>query len=279
MKVQVPPLKIQWIKTKLIAFINDTIKENKQLKDYTWVEPFMWSWVVWFNLAWNKAIFSDTNPHIINLYKSIYDKKINSKIVRKFLEKEWNLLLEKWYDYYLEVRSRFNKEWNPLDYLFLNRSCFNWMMRFNSKWWFNVPYCKKDNRFAKAYITKIVNQVHCLEEKMEGKDWIFKCQDYKDTIKYAPENSLIYCDPPYIDRYSDYYNNWTEENEVDLFNLLSNIKGYFVLSTWKWNKYRDNIYIDKLWNKFKIETKEHFYHLWAKENNRNSITEALIKNF
>lgn len=153
------------------------------------------------------------------------------------------------------------------------------MMRFNSKWWFNVPYCKKDNRFAKSYITKIVNQVKLLEEKMDGKNWIFKCQDYKNTIKIAPEDSLIYCDPPYIDRYSDYYNNWTEENEIDLFNLLSNFKGYFILSTWKWNKYRDNIYINKLWNKFKIETKEHFYHLWAKENNRNSMIEALVRNF
>lgn len=279
MKVQVPPLKIQWIKTKLVLFINDTIRENKKFNNKTWVEPFMWSWVVWFNLAWENAIFCDTNPHIINLYKSIYEKKITSEMVRNFLEKEWKVLLEKWYDYYLEVRKRFNENWTPLDYLFLNRSCFNWMMRFNSKWWFNVPYCKKDNRFAKAYITKIVNQVWWLEEKMANKNWQFICQNYRDTIKNAPDDSLIYCDPPYIDRYSDYYNNWTEENEVELFNLLSDYRWYFVLSTWKWNKYRDNVYIEKLWNRFNIETREHFYHLWAKESNRNSIIEALVKNF
>lgn len=278
MKVKVPPLKIQWIKTKLILFIYDNIKNNN-IENKIWVEPFMWSWVVWFNLAWKKAKFSDSNPHIINIYKSIYDKKITSLIVRDYLEKEWSNLLNKGEEYYYDVRKRFNEKWNSLDYLFLNRSCFNWMMRFNRKWWFNVPFCKKENRFAKAYVTKIVNQVAWLEDKMKDKNWSFICQKYSDTLLDLEDNSFIYCDPPYIDRYSDYFNNWTEDNEIELFNLLSSQSNNFILSTWIGNKYRDNIYIDKLWNKFNIETKEHFYHLWGKEDNRNSMIEALIKNY
>ena len=37
--------------------------------------------------------------------------------------------------------------------------------------------------------------------------------------------------------------------------------------------------IDKYWNEFNIVTRDHFYHSGAKEENRNSIVEALIFNF
>ncbi len=52
-----------------------------------------------------------------------------------------------------------------------------------------------------------------------------------------------------------------------------------MLSTWHHNRYRTNIYVEKYWDNFNIDKKEHFYHLGAKENNRNSITEALITNY
>ena len=82
---------------------------------------------------------------------------ITSYIVREFLEREGKLL-EQWSDeYYYTVRARFNQEHNPLDFLFLNRSCFNGMIRFNKSFGFNVPYGHKPQRFAKAYVTKTVN--------------------------------------------------------------------------------------------------------------------------
>ena len=56
-------------------------------------------------------------------------------------------------------------------------------------------------------------------------------------------------------------------------------KSRFILSTWHHNKYRSNVYIEKYWSKFNIYTKEHFYHLGAKEDNRNVMIEALVTNF
>lgn len=275
-KIYVPPLKIQGIKTKLVPLIKENVIVNEET---LWIEPFMGSGVVGFNVKPKKAVFSDVNPHIINFYNSIKSGSITSLIVRKFLEQQGKILSEKDDEYYYTVRERFNKFGDPLDFLFLNRSCFNGMMRFNRNYEFNVPYGHKPQRFAKAYVTKIVNQVAHIEELLKTYDWIFKCQSFEKTIALADTNSFIYCDPPYIGRNVDYYDSWNETSELKLRDTLLSSKAFFMLSTWDHNVYRRNEYIDIIWNFCRKINKEHFYHVGAKEKNRNSMFEALLINY
>ncbi|MGN1458326.1 MAG: Dam family site-specific DNA-(adenine-N6)-methyltransferase [Acutalibacteraceae bacterium] len=275
-KIFVPPIKIQGIKTKLVPAIKQCVSLNR---DTVWIEPFMGSGVVGFNIAPNKAIFADCNPCIIDFYNQIKEKKITSYIIREFLEQEGALLSEKGDDYYYEVRNRFNNNRNPLDFLFLNRSCFNGMIRFNKDNNFNVPFGHKPQRFSKAYITKIINQVKYIETELSCKDWIFLCQSFDETLVDLPENSFIYCDPPYIGRHVDYYDSWNEQSEIKLHNCLVTSDKPFILSTWDYNQYRSNEYIQKIWglcNKINIE---HFYYVGAKEENRKPIVEALLSNY
>lgn len=275
-KIFVPPIKIQGIKTKIVPLI----KENAFIeRDTKWIEPFMGSGVVGFNIAPNKAIFADTNPHIIEFYNQIKNKKITSYIIREFLEYEGTKLAEKDDEYYYEVRERFNNEHNPLDFLFLNRSCFNGMIRFNKDYKFNVPYGHKPQRFAKAYVTKIVNQVKHIEELLFNNDWSFICQSFEETIKVSSNNDFIYCDPPYIGRHVDYYDSWDEKSELLLCDFLKKSNTKFMLSTWDRNSYRKNEYIDSIWGFCNKITKEHFYHVGAKESNRNPMIEALLTNY
>lgn len=275
-KVFVPPLKIQGIKTKLVPLIKSTVILHK---DSLWIEPFMGSGVVGFNIAPSRAIFSDTNPHIINFYKQIQNGKITPYIVRCFLEEEGKKLSKLDGEYYYEVRKRFNQYHNPLDFLFLNRSCFNGMMRFNKNNEFNVPYGHKPLRFSKAYITKIVNQVAYVESKIKENDWEFLCQSFEDTILCGDENSFIYCDPPYIDRNVDYFDSWDENLELKLCECLKNSEAKFMLSTWDRNIYRQNDYVERVWNFCYKTTREHFYYVGAKTANRNSVIEALLTNY
>lgn len=275
MKILVPPIKSQGIKTKLAPWIKDIVPENM---NGAWIEPFMGTGVVAFNIKPKKAILCDSNPHLINFYNEIKNDVINPNIVRHYLEEEGNKLLNK-EDYYYEVRSRFNESHSPLDFLFINRAGFNGMIRFNKKGGHNVPFCRKPNRFSKAYITKIVNQVDNVYKIIKHNDYTFINQDFRQTIKMACKDDVVYCDPPYIDRHVDYYNGWNENDEKELNKLLTNFRGKFILSTWHSNKYRDNEYLNTIWKKFNLLTKEHFYHLGGSQNNRNSMLEALILNY
>ena len=168
---------------------------------------------------------------------------------------------------------------DPLDFLFLNRSCFNGVIRFNKQGKFNVPFGHKPQRFAPAYITKIVNQVTRFSEATRLFDWHFVCQDYRATIQEAEFGDSIYCDPPYVGRHVDYYHNWDERTETLLYAELKETKARFMLSTWHSNQYRENSFLRTLWSEFTVSTHEHFYHVGARERNRNSILEALVMNY
>lgn len=277
----VTPIKIQGKKTKLVPNIIENIKLNNNT---IWIEPFLGSGEVLFNVNPSKAVVSDNNRLIIDFYQKIQKKEITSELVRCFLEEHGRKLQEIGEEYYYKMRDTFNKTLDPLYFLFLNRSCFNGMIRFNSKNEFNVPFCKKENRFAKAYITKIVNQVKKIEEIIlsHGNNWEFICCDWKETFnKYKNnKNAFFYFDPPYINRYSDYFNKWEEKENDDFFTTIKKNKINFILSNWYSNSYRNNeVIINTFENdKYDILKIDHFYHVGGKQTNRNSIVECLIKN-
>ena len=275
MKIFVPPIKSQGIKTKLVAWISSNVEDIEYDR---WVEPFMGTGVVAFNVRPKKALLCDSNPHLINFYNAIKNKEVTSAIARKYLTEEGKILLDSEGKHYYEVRERFNSKGNPLDFLFLSRSCFNGMMRFNRKGGFNVPFCRKPNRFAQSLITKITNQIDNISKIIQTGDYTFKNQDFKETLKEINPSDLVYSDPPYIGRHVDYFDSWSEEEEIMLKDGLVNFHSKFILSTWLSNKYRTNDYIFSVWKDCKVSTKEHFYHIGAKETNRNAVYEALLSN-
>ncbi len=277
MRIIVPPLKCQGIKSKIVPLI----KELSLNVFDKWIEPFLGSGVVAFNSGAKKTILSDINPHIINFYKAIQSKEITPYRVRQYLELEGENLRnadDNGYVHFRFIKDRFNLTGNSLDFLFLSRAGFNGMMRFSKKGNWNIPFCKKPNRFDKSYITKIVNQVDNVSKIMTS-NWIFLNSDFKEVIIKAKKGDLIYCDPPYAGRYVDYYTGWSDEDEKDLFNLLSETKANFILSSWHHNEFRSNVNFENYWSKFNFITRDHFYHSGAKETNRNPIVETLVFNF
>ena len=276
MKVKIPPIKAQGIKTKLVPWISGAIPKKF---NGLWIEPFMGTSVVGFNLAPKRALMCDTNPHLVNFYEEVKHGHITPNTVREFLTDEGTQLIKSGEEYYYKVRDRFNKKGNPLDFLFLNRAGFNGMIRFNRKRELNIPFCRKPKRFSKSYITKIVNQAENICFLLKEKDFVFKCQSFEETIQESRKEDLIYCDPPYIGRHVDYYNGWDSDKESHLFNQLDSTKSRFILSTWHHNDFRRNEYIEIFWKKFNVYIREHFYHVGASEKNRNPMVEAIVTNY
>ncbi len=267
-----PPIKIQGIKTKLVPFIARSIRWSGKGR---WVEPFLGSAAVALNIAPDRALLSDTNEHVIRFYQKLQSGEITAEMVKEHLVTEGSKLLSG-EDHYYVVRDRFNRHKDPLDLVFLNRSCFNGVMRFNKKGGFNVPFCRKPDRFRQALVTKICNQIDWATKIMRNKDWEFKCQDWRVTLAESRSADFVYLDPPYIGRHTDYYNQWLDEDADALVRTIKQLPCGFAYSMWKENKYRENAHLIANFTNFPMVTFSHFYHIGASEGLRNHMEEALV---
>lgn len=271
-RILVPPIKIQGIKTKLVPFIKATASWEGQGR---WVEPFLGSGVVAFNMAPEKALLTDKNRYVIEFYKGIQEGNITEASVREFLEFHGARLSKIGKDYYLEMRQAFNENGDPLYFLFLNRSDFNGMIRFNKSGKFNVPFCQKPDRFSKAYVTKICNQVAKVASVMWGKDWEFATTPWQETLRRAERQDYVYLDPPYIGRDTSYVGEWPESEAIELARVAHETPASVCLSMWKENKFRRNDHLFNYWSDFTWHEQQHFYHFGAKETNRHVMVEVL----
>jgi len=269
----VPPLKIQGIKTKAVPLIRNSVGWGGSGR---WIEPFVGSAVVALNIKPERALLVDANPHLVHFYSGIQRGTVTVATVRAFLEREGEHLRRDGHEHYYRIRERFNEEGDPHDFLFLNRSCFNGLMRFNKKGHFNTPFCRKPDRFRPAYITKICNQVWRTADCIEGKSWEFVCADWTAALDEAREDDFVYCDPPYAGRFADYFSSWTDEDAAQLEEALKILPCSFLYSMWYENRYRKNNRLDDAFHGYEIKTYSHFYHLGATEALRSGMTEALV---
>jgi len=274
----VPPIKIQGKKTKLVQKIMEIADEilNEHQEIDTWVEPFLGSGVVAFNCPSRikKVVVNDINPHIIKFYKGVADGIITSDKIREVFELHNQNLLKYGVKYYNEIRDRFNQSFDTMDFLFLTRTGFNGVMRFNGSGKWNVPFCKLDNRLSKNVIEDLVGSVNELSRLFKSKEFTFYNKSFEEVIAAAPENSIFYCDPPYYGLQVQYFKGWGKEDEVRLNGMLKD--KVFIYSTWLEDGIRENPMIDKYWGDYEIEGKRHKYNVAEKAEKRNQVTEGLI---
>ena len=271
--VGAPPIKIQGIKTKAIPFIRKNIAWRREGR---WIEPFLGSASVVLNVGPERALLGDTNPHLIRFYRSIQQGSLTPQSVRSFLEREGALLRRRGEEHYYRIRERFNERAEPHDFLFLNRSCFNGLMRFNRSGRFNTPFCRKPERFRAGYITRIANQVQWARDRIRGKPWEFVCADWSAVLEETTPDDFVYADPPYARRFNDFFDRWTDEDASRLDAAMKTLPCPFLYSMWAGNEFRQNAGLYRAFAGYRIETFSHHYHLGATERLRNEMTEALV---
>ena len=274
----IPPIKIQGKKTKIVPKIMEIadglLSEHPEID--TWVEPFLGSGVVAFNCPGRikKVIVNDINPHIIKFYKGVADGIITSDKIREVFDIHNQNLLKDGYDYYNRIKDRFNRSFDTMDFLFLTRTGFNGVMRFNNSGKWNVPFCKLNNRLSKNVIDDLASSVDELSRLFKSKDFTFCNRSFEEVIATAPENSIFYCDPPYYGLQVQYFKGWGKEDEIRLNEMLKD--KMFIYSTWLEDGIRENMMINEYWGEYEIEGKKHKYNVAEKAEKRNQVTEGLI---
>lgn len=168
------------------------------IPDYSgkYIEPFFGGGALFFALQPDKAIISDSNPELINVYQEV------AKHVEKIIDKLKDF--ENTEEMFYEVRAL---DWNSLPTveaaartLYLNKTCFNGLYRVNRKGQFNTPF------------GKYKNPTICDEALLRNASMILKkaeilCGDYLDILKkYAAPGDFVFLDPPYVpvSEYADF---------------------------------------------------------------------------
>lgn len=211
-----------------------------------YIEPFFGGGALFFALRPHRAIISDSNPELINMYRQVANH-VDDLILHLSKYKNTD-------ETFYSVR---NIDWNKLSpveaaarTIFLNKTCFNGLYRVNKNGQFNVPFGRYSNpkicdpEALKHASTVLQKATICLG-------------DYFQILEqYAESGDFIYLDPPYlpISKYSDFKRytkeQFYEDDHIKLAKLVARLhkKGCYVILT-----NSNHPLVHELYSDFKIE--------------------------
>ena len=221
-----------------------------------YVEPFFGAGGLFFNkpLA-NYNIVNDIDSDVFNLYQVVINQK--EELVKQIeLMPIHSDLLEYW---------KKNKESKPIKKAirFLLLSNFTYM-----------GIGGEIHSAIKNYKLNILNVINTTNKLLQNV--IFQNKDFRKFIKGLSfrglqeiENTLIYCDPPYLGTIDNYSNSFTEQDTVDLLNELEKTGCKYAVSEF------DNDFILNIVKGRNLNV--HF--LGERQNLKNRRTEILVTNY
>ena len=214
-----PPLTYFGGKQKLSKLIISLIPEHA-----LYCEPFFGGGAVYFaKLPSEIEVINDSNGDMINFYSVVKNKF-------KKLAKEIKATLHS-RDYHMAAKIVLGY---PHLFTDVKRAWAIWVLanegyasRLDSSWGFD----RKRNTSAKRLHHKRENFTNNYAERMEQTEienadalYVIKTRDSKQ--------SFFYCDPPYYNAGKGHYKNYSEHDFENLLQLLSTIKGKFLLSSY-----------------------------------------------
>lgn len=268
--------------------------KNETIDKY--VEPFVGGGAVLINILQKykvkEAYAFDINIDLINCYNII---KVNvDKLIKELSRKETQFLklnLEERKKYFYDIRKEYNSyrikenEQNikrAVEFIFLNRTCFNGLYRVNKSGDFNVPFGRYKNPTI-CDADNLRNLSHLI------KNVLFQYGDYKKSEKYIDNNTFVYFDPPYrplstTSAFTSYtkedFNDENQEELADYFKRLDKKNAKLMLSNSNpKNTDEDDNFFEDIYNGFYINEIFVKRMINANENGRGEISELLITNY
>jgi DNA adenine methylase len=196
----------------------------------TYYEPFCGGGSVFIELAQsdikvNRFVISDLNDDLISLWKVIIT---DSKGIYRHYKEHWLEMKsipnwDKKKRYYVSVRDRFNKNRSPYDFMFIMRTTFNGMSRYNKKGEFNSPLHPRRDGIIPERLLCVMDE---FKKIIDRRNVEFLNCSY-DTIE-SDKHDVLYLDPPYLKTTGMYYG--ILDNYNDLWDFLRKQKGKWLLS-------------------------------------------------
>lgn len=172
-------------KRRFIAYLSGYIPSREQISG-CYIDPFVGGGAVFFYLKPERALISDVNPELIDLYKAIQS---NPQAV-------WEVYrsLPAGKEAYNYIRALRYKDLDPVfgaaRLLYLNRTCFKGMWRHNGKGQFNIGYGGTARRWV---ITQ--DDLDSIATLLQSASIV--CSDFEPIIDDSKAGDFIFVDPPY----------------------------------------------------------------------------------
>lgn len=276
----------------------EMLKTN-QVKNY--YEPFIGGGAVFFDIAQKYSIESaflfDINEELILTYR-VVQRDVN-KLIEQLagLQKKYiNLDQNERTDFFYFVRDDFNKTLKSIDIsvysekcikraaqiIFLNKTCFNGLFRFNSKGEFNVPAGRYKN-------PKILDEQNLLKCSNILKIAEIRKADFKEMTNFVKPSSFVYLDPPYrpinkTSSFTSYSKKIFGDNEqkqlAAIFFKLHNNGIKLMLSNSDPKNYNpDDDFFDDLYKHFNISRISAKRSINSVASKRKPIKEIIVTNY
>lgn len=164
-----------------------------------YIEPFLGGGAVYFHLKPERAVLSDVNPELINVYHAVKD---DWEKVADILKEHQSLHCK---EYYYSIRSQSPEAIHKkaARTLYLNRTCWNGLYRVNLRGEFNVPIGTKSNVLMDIADFPEIAKLFSRAE--------FLVEDFEKVIDRAGKDDFVFVDPPYTVKHN--YNGFIKYNE------------------------------------------------------------------
>jgi DNA adenine methylase len=187
------------------------------------IEPFVGSGAVFLNTNYDSYLLADINGDLINVYHALREHgKEFIEFAKSFFTPK-NNTKEK----YLELRDVFNSIddmfLKPALFIYLNRHCYNGLIRYNQKGQFNTPFGK----YKKVYFPE--EEMLMFYNKLKTADVELKVASYEETLREAAKGDVVYCDPPYVPlsktaNFTQYHQSkFTMSDQLKLIQILKDL--------------------------------------------------------
>lgn len=169
----------RWAAPTVAALVRDSLSG-------TYYEPFLGGGAVFFCLRPERAVLSDINTELTNVYVTVRDRP--GELLREIEA------IPVTSDAYYRIRAA--RPQTPLlraaYFLYLNRTAFGGIYRLNLRGEFNVPYGGGERTPAPLWGNKLLAKASAALQGIE-----IKGSDFEPILEGVRPGDVVYCDPTY----------------------------------------------------------------------------------